>query len=94
MARGYAVFANGGLSASSPCLLERVEDDRGNTVYAAEPTRACMRCPERLAGRWRDRHRADLGALLGRSPPRRGRHHAPAPGGADAPLPPHGWRRA
>jgi penicillin-binding protein 1A len=65
MARGFAVFANGGYLVD-PWFVARIDDDRGNTVYAAEPTRACARCPERLAEAGGATGTAqDLGALLG-----------------------------
>jgi penicillin-binding protein 1A len=65
MARGYAVFANGGYLVD-PWFVARIDDDRGNVVYTAEPMRACDRCPERLAGAGAATGTAqDLGTLLG-----------------------------
>jgi penicillin-binding protein 1A len=65
MARGFAAFANGGYLVD-PWFVSRIEDDRGNVVYTAEPLRACARCPERLAEAGGATGTAqDLGALLG-----------------------------
>jgi penicillin-binding protein 1A len=44
MARGYAVFANGGFLVT-PHLIERVTDSQGTTVFAAAPPVACADCP-------------------------------------------------
>lgn len=48
MARGYAVFANGGFRID-PYLIERIDDSQGKVVYQANPARACAECPERIA---------------------------------------------
>jgi penicillin-binding protein 1A len=64
MARGYATFANGGYLVD-PYFLTRIEDDRGQTVFATTPARVCRECPERLAGGDSSGGAADLGALLG-----------------------------
>jgi len=45
MARGYAVFANGGFLVT-PYLVERVDDAEGHLVYQAEPAVACADCPD------------------------------------------------
>jgi penicillin-binding protein 1A len=45
MARGYAVFANGGFLVT-PYLIGRVDDAQGNLVYQAEPAIACADCPD------------------------------------------------
>jgi penicillin-binding protein 1A len=45
MARGYAVFANGGFLVT-PYLIERVADSQGKTVFAAAPPVACADCQE------------------------------------------------
>lgn len=45
MARGYAVFANGGRLVD-PYLVERVEDASGKVLTRAEPRIACPRCEE------------------------------------------------
>jgi penicillin-binding protein 1A len=47
MARGYALFENGGYLVD-PHFIERIEDRDGNLVFVAEPVRACRECPERL----------------------------------------------
>lgn len=43
MARGYAVFANGGMRVD-PYLIERVIGGEGELIYAAEPLTACSEC--------------------------------------------------
>ena len=43
MARGYAVFANGGMRVD-PYLLERVVTGDGGVVYSADPAMACDPC--------------------------------------------------
>jgi len=48
MARGYAVFANGGYLVE-PYFLARIADRDGGLLYEATPARRCARCPERLA---------------------------------------------
>ncbi|SEO45563.1 penicillin-binding protein 1A [Luteibacter sp. UNC138MFCol5.1] len=47
MARGYAVFANGGYLVT-PYFISRIDDRDGNPVYVANPERACAECQERL----------------------------------------------
>jgi len=47
MARGYAVFANGGFLVK-PHLVERILDRTGLAVLTATPARACRTCPERM----------------------------------------------
>ncbi|MDQ0010928.1 penicillin-binding protein 1A [Luteibacter jiangsuensis] len=47
MARGYAVFANGGYLVT-PYFISRIDDRDGNPVYLANPERACAECQERL----------------------------------------------
>lgn len=48
MARGYAVFANGGYRVQ-PYLIDHIVDSRGNITFSVNPTVACASCPERLA---------------------------------------------
>ncbi|MDP8032874.1 penicillin-binding protein 1A [Pasteurella atlantica] len=43
MARGYAVFDNGGYLID-PFIIERVEDYQGNELYKANPRIACISC--------------------------------------------------
>jgi penicillin-binding protein 1A len=43
MARGFAVFANGGYLVT-PYAVERVTDNQGRTVYEATPKLACAAC--------------------------------------------------
>lgn len=50
MARGYAVFANGGYLVD-PYFVREIDDRDGKVVYTADPAVACAACPEReLAG--------------------------------------------
>lgn len=46
MARGYAVLANGGFLID-PYFISEILDRNGNTVYRADPLRACLDCPQR-----------------------------------------------
>jgi penicillin-binding protein 1A len=48
MARGYAVFANGGFLVE-PWFIERIEDRDGQLLFEATPALACARCPQRRA---------------------------------------------
>jgi len=43
MARGYAVFANGGMRVE-PYLIDRVISGEGELVYSADPATACNEC--------------------------------------------------
>lgn len=47
MARGFAVFANGGYRIT-PSFIDRIEDRDGVQLYQASRERACSRCPQRL----------------------------------------------
>jgi len=47
MARGYAVFANGGYLVT-PYFIHEIDDRNGTPVYVANPARACRNCQERL----------------------------------------------
>ncbi len=47
MARGYAVFANGGYLVT-PYFISEIDDRDGKPVYIANPARACRECQERL----------------------------------------------
>jgi penicillin-binding protein 1A len=47
MARGYAVFANGGYLVT-PYFISEIDDRSGKPVYIANPARACRECQERL----------------------------------------------
>jgi penicillin-binding protein 1A len=46
LARGYAVFANGGYLVDA-WFLDRVEDRDGATIFQAHPALACRACPQR-----------------------------------------------
>ncbi len=48
MARGYAVFANGGYLVD-PYFIKRIVNRNGKTIYIANPWLACNNCPQRLA---------------------------------------------
>jgi penicillin-binding protein 1A len=48
MARGFAVFANGGFRVA-PYLVERVVDGQGREVFVATPAVACADCPDQVA---------------------------------------------
>ena len=47
MARGYAVFANGGYLVT-PYFISEIDDSDGKPVYIANPARACRECQARL----------------------------------------------
>lgn len=47
MARGYAVFANGGFLVD-PYFIDRIVDRDGKEVFKAHPAQACRHCPQRL----------------------------------------------
>jgi penicillin-binding protein 1A len=47
MARGYAVFANGGYLVT-PYFIREIDDRNGTPVYVANPARACRNCQQRL----------------------------------------------
>ncbi len=50
IARGYAVFANGGYLVD-PFLIDRIEDANGNIVYESPRVRVCENCPENVGNR-------------------------------------------
>ena len=50
MARGYAVFANGGYRID-PYLITKIVDDRGNLLAEAQPAKAAIDAPRVLDGR-------------------------------------------
>lgn len=71
MARGYAVFANGGYRIE-PYVIAEVHDSEGRSVYAANPPRVCRECTQRLAEGDRppgSGDAQDLSMLLGDAPP-------------------------
>ncbi len=47
MARGYAVFANGGFLVD-PYIIQRIDNRNGQPVFLADPLRACRDCTQRL----------------------------------------------
>ncbi|KFN41997.1 hypothetical protein N787_04315 [Arenimonas metalli CF5-1] len=53
IARGYAVFSNGGYRID-PWFIDKVLDRNGQVLSQATPARACRGCPGRAAGEARD----------------------------------------
>ena len=49
MARGYAVFANGG-SLVTPWFIDEVKDREGKVVFKEKPATACRTCGQRAGG--------------------------------------------
>lgn len=49
MARGFAVFANGGYLVT-PYFIDRIEDSDGNIVFQSQPEYACARCAAEAVG--------------------------------------------
>ena len=47
MARGFAVFANGGFLVD-PYFIDTINDRDGKEIYKAHPVVACRQCPDRL----------------------------------------------
>ena len=47
MARGYAVFANGGYLVT-PYFIKEIDDNNGKVLYLANPMRSCRNCEARL----------------------------------------------
>jgi len=47
MARGFAVFANGGFLVD-PYFIDAIHDRDGKEIYKARPVVACRQCPDRL----------------------------------------------
>ncbi|HET7268830.1 MAG TPA: penicillin-binding protein 1A [Oleiagrimonas sp.] len=47
MARGYAVFANGGFLVT-PYFIKSIANRNGRIIYRADPLRACRDCKQRL----------------------------------------------
>ncbi len=90
MARGYAVFANGGFLVS-PYFITAIDDRDGEPVYRADPLHACRDCEERLL---QDSDQAEDPSELAHAGSadapilvpvaRRGAEHADAPGHAAA----------
>lgn len=62
MARGFAVFANGG-ALVTPYFIQTVRDPAGNTLFEAEPARACALCDFDAAGESAAAVAADLAAV-------------------------------
>jgi penicillin-binding protein 1A len=61
LARGYAVFANGGFLID-PHVLQRVEDPAGKVLFSATPVTACLDCETREGDG--DAEPEDLAALI------------------------------
>lgn len=49
IARGYAVFANGGYRIT-PWFIDEVKDRNGRVIYKENPPTACRACSQRLSG--------------------------------------------
>jgi len=47
LATGYAVFANGGYLVE-PYVIERIEDNKGNLIFQANPLQVCRTCPPEI----------------------------------------------
>ena len=62
MARGFAVFANGG-ALVTPYFIQSVQDSDGNELFQAEPARACGLCDFEAAGESAAAVTADLAAV-------------------------------
>jgi penicillin-binding protein 1A len=62
MARGFAVFANGG-ALVTPYFIQSVQDSDGNELFRAEPARACGLCDFEAAGESAAAVTADLAAV-------------------------------
>jgi penicillin-binding protein 1A len=62
MARGFAVFANGG-ALVTPYFIQSVQDSDGNELFQAEPARACGLCDFEAAGDSAAAVTADLAAV-------------------------------
>jgi len=62
MARGFAVFANGG-ALVTPYFIQSVQDSHGNELFRAEPARACGLCDFEAAGESATAVTADLAAV-------------------------------
>ena len=62
MARGFAVFANGG-ALVTPYFIQSVQDSGGNELFQAEPARACGLCDFDAAGESAAAVAADLAAV-------------------------------
>jgi penicillin-binding protein 1A len=62
MARGFAVFANGG-ALVTPYFIQSVQDSDGKTLFQAAPARACGLCDFDAAGESAATVAADLAAV-------------------------------
>jgi len=62
MARGFAVFANGG-ALVTPYFIQSVQDSDGNELFQAAPARACGLCDFEAAGESAATVAADLAAI-------------------------------
>jgi penicillin-binding protein 1A len=68
MARGFAVFANGGYLVD-PYFLERVENDAGKVLFRADPKRVCLECsPQQVAAVSQNTDADQLAQALGLAP--------------------------
>ncbi|MBS0569304.1 MAG: penicillin-binding protein 1A [Proteobacteria bacterium] len=94
MARGYAVFANGGFLVS-PYFIDRIVDRDGKQIYKAQPVLACRHCPQRLLEDAREQATAAAAAATNAAPPVKvSLPAAPAAQAAAAPVDPNAPRLA
>jgi penicillin-binding protein 1A len=85
MARGYAVFANGGFLVT-PYFISEIDDRDGKPIYKANPERACLECQERLLDNTPPGP-PPPSTPLAKAPPPAGTSSATSPEVADAVLP-------
>lgn len=90
LARGYAVFANGGYLVD-PYSVERIEDDSGHAIFVAAPRRACRECIARTVDSGSVGSAEDLSAMLGNTAAP-DTSTAPAPAPTPSPTTPTGPR--
>ncbi|MHA7881191.1 MAG: penicillin-binding protein 1A [Saccharospirillum sp.] len=67
IARGYAVFANGGYLVE-PYFIQSIHDANGNIIYDANPAEVCRNCPETPTPFW-DNEAAPMTAEAQQSAP-------------------------
>lgn len=61
VARGYAVFANGGYRIE-PYFISSIEDNNGNVIFESNPAVVCRGCPETPTPYWNDENTAAASA--------------------------------
>ncbi len=68
MARGYAVFANGGFLVD-PYFIDRIVDRDGKQIYKANPVVSCRHCPQRLLADASEQKSAGVASTTNAAPP-------------------------